>query len=83
VFSKYLFWKRLFYHGVIMEESEIINPHCICANKECPMFGNCKACRAYHKIQKPYCESGRVKRAFMRFTFRIYGAIAGVKFRVQ
>jgi hypothetical protein len=62
-----------------MEESEVINPHCICANKGCPMFGNCKDCRAYHKIQKPYCESGRVKRAFMSFTFRIYGAIAGVK----
>jgi hypothetical protein len=45
------------------------------------MFGNCKDCRAYHKIQKPYCESGRIKRAFMRFTFRIYGAIADVKAR--
>ena len=66
-----------------MEESEMINPYCTCANKECPMFGNCKDCRAYHKIQKPYCESGRAKRAFMRFTFSIYGAIAGVKPKVQ
>jgi hypothetical protein len=48
------------------------NPNCPCANTKCPMFGNCTTCRPYHKIGKPYCESGRIRRASMRFTFNAY-----------
>lgn len=55
------------------------NSNCMCFNKKCPMIGNCKACRSYHKIAKPYCEAGMARRVFMRFTFKIYSAVAGMK----
>ncbi|GHV04157.1 hypothetical protein FACS189485_08950 [Spirochaetia bacterium] len=53
------------------------NPNCPCANKKCPVIGNCTECRANHK--KPYCESGRVQRSFARFGFKIYDAMVGAK----
>jgi hypothetical protein len=55
------------------------NLNCMCVNRKCPMLGNCKACRAYHKMAKPYCESGKARRAFMRFTSSIYSIMVMMK----